>query len=388
MTTKLKILSRLGHGTNDMYWFILPAVLPLILLEYGFSYATAGAFLTSFLCVTALFSFILGKLADFLPRRLLLGSGFLLASGALFAAGLVPGFPAFMLLLLLAAVGVSSYHPVIYAAIDEATVERRGRMFAAFELSGALGVITLFLLQGVTLALIGWKGVVMAVAAPGFVMGTLFLRNRGSVNGAPERTGPVSTVPERPTATRALVVVFFVSIVLRTLSTTAVMNFMPTFLVHSTGLGEATGSYMAVFIFFGAASANLFTGILADSRGPIVMLIGSSLLFGFFLVVSTYVQAAWMLPLMLMLLGAGMSAAIPAQNLLLSSFSDPDKRGAAFGMLMGIMTIANSVGPLFLGIIADRIGLALTFRLAAIPVLISGAIVVAIGRARKRAAVG
>ena len=59
----ISLISRLGHGANDIYWFVLPAVLPIILAEYGFSYAAAGAFLTSFLCAIALFSFISGGLA-------------------------------------------------------------------------------------------------------------------------------------------------------------------------------------------------------------------------------------------------------------------------------------------------------------------------------------
>ncbi len=54
------ILRNVGHGVNDIFWYILPSLLPVILDQFGMKYGTAGGLLTAFLGVVAVFSFILG----------------------------------------------------------------------------------------------------------------------------------------------------------------------------------------------------------------------------------------------------------------------------------------------------------------------------------------
>lgn len=402
MTRRLTVLSRLGHGANDMYWFILPAVIPLILREYGFSYTAAGAFITAFLCAMAVMSFFMGRLADSASRRVLISGGFFMASGSLAVAGIMPTFPLFMVFVLLTAVGASTYHPVIYAAIDEAGVVRRGRMFARFEMFGALGVVTLFVANGLLIDQIGWQAMVFIVCVPGVIVGGLFAVSRRVVDhGVPEDRDEAQATSGvhgadvtaagvadadgssgEPTdaVRRSLLTAFFVSIILRTLTATSIMNFMPTYLSEAVGLDARLAAFAAGLLFVGAVGANVLVGPAADRFGAVRVLLAGSLVAGTFLILSTYTVAAWMLPVSLLILGGSISAAIPAQNLILSSLSRCGRKGTAFGALMGIMTIANSLGPLALGAIADRIGLSHTFRLAAVPVLVSCVLVVFLSR--------
>jgi hypothetical protein len=53
-------LSSLGHGVNDLYFFVLPMVLPLLLKEYALSYRLAGLVLASYLGIVAVFSYLFG----------------------------------------------------------------------------------------------------------------------------------------------------------------------------------------------------------------------------------------------------------------------------------------------------------------------------------------
>ncbi len=405
---KLTILSRAGHSANDMYWFVLPVVLPIVLRDYGFSYTEAGGFLTSFLCVLAVVSFFVGKLADHLPRVVLLSGGFFFASGFLLASGFLPGFTLFMVFLLLAAAGVASYHPVMYAVISEATTTRTGKMFATFERFGALGVLVLLFVHGLLIDYIGWKGVVFIACVPGFVMGALLYINKrileyqdvagcSGTHGDEKRAAASVTEPADDDRNKqingrrssgagirntvlGILILFFCSVVLRTLTATAVINFMPTYLAETTGFGVSFSSFMSAFVFVGAIGASFFVGHLADRFGPIRSLVTTSILAGVFLLSATYVTQPWMLPVALIILGGTISGAIPLQNMILSTFSGNGRKGSAFGMLMGIMTVANSLGPLFLGMIADRIGLTITFRMAAVPVLLSAILVVVVGR--------
>jgi len=165
--------------------------------------------------------------------------------------------------------------------------------------------------------------------------------------------------------------VFFLSIILRILCFAAIWNFMPTFLVDAMELKSSIASFITGFLFLGAILVNLFAGRLADRLGPIVVVIGASVLSGIFVLLATYAAAAWMLPIILVFMGAGVSSAIPAQNLILSLLSRKGRKGEAYGMLMGFITIANSMAPLLFGVLADSFGLKMSFRLISIPVWLS-----------------
>jgi MFS family permease len=368
---KVDLLARIGHGANDMYFFTFPSVLPLILAQYGFSYTAAGGYLTAFLCTVGLFSFLFGKLADKFPRWVFLSGGFFVASLGLIVGGFMPRFWLFMVCLLVTAVGVSTYHPVAYAVIEEGTPQRRGQMFAMFEIFGAIGVLSLFLLHGTLLTSLGWKLVVIITSIPGIAVGVLFAVHRKAIDtGSKTRPKPIS----KETAASApflVFVVFFLSIVLRILCFAAVWNFMPTFLVDAMALESSIASFVTGFLFVGAILVNLFAGRLADRVGPIIVVIGASVLSGIFVLLATYATASWMLPIILVFMGAGVSSAIPAQNLILSLLSRRGRKGEAYGMMMGIITLANSMAPLLFGVLADSFGLKISLRLISIPVWLS-----------------
>lgn len=381
MTTRniLTFLTRIGHGANDIYWFVLPAVLPIILAEYGFSYTAAGAFITSFLLAVALISFVSGNLADRFSRGPLISSSFFLASGALIVSGLLSGFWPFMAMLIVAAVGVGIFHPVAYAVIDIASKKGRGRMFARYEASGSVGIMILFVVHGLLIDDIGWKGMVIIASLPGLCVGWLFFAKRQIVS-AEKQPGGAGAQTERPNLPRWAVPVFFAFIILRTLSSASVLNFIPVYLMSGVGFRGNLGSYAAGIIFVGAIVVNSFIGEVVDRKGPIPVMVISSLLMGALLIVTPVLSNTWLIFPLLLLLGSTVSAAIPAQNILLSSMSDPMRRGAAFGALMGIMTVANSTGPLILGIIADLLGLGAALALASIPALAGLVLIIVVGR--------
>jgi predicted MFS family arabinose efflux permease len=244
-------------------------------------------------------------------------------------------------------------------------------------LFGSIGVALLLIAHGLLIDQISWKGMVVVAALPGVVAGRLFFHYRNLIPSVSPEQGTNEAGREQRASRKhsVVLVVFFVSIVLRTLTTTAVMNFIPTYLTHSVGLSTTLGSYISVFLFIGAIAAAFIIGPAGDRYGPTRLLFMSSILIGVFLFGSTFVARAWALPAALLLLGAVVSASLPMQNMILSKLSPAGQEGTTFGSLMGFMTIANSIGPLIIGYCADRVGFAVTFRVATVPVLISSVLV-------------
>ena len=127
------VLRNVSHGVNDIFWFILPSLLPVILVQFDMKYGTAGGLLAAFLVIIAVFSFALGKLSDRVSRQLILGTGFLVTSIFLISSAFAERYGVFIAFLLLSGIGVGSYHPTIYAHIDETTARRQGREYGMFE---------------------------------------------------------------------------------------------------------------------------------------------------------------------------------------------------------------------------------------------------------------
>ncbi len=397
--SSFRTLSSLGHGINDLYFFVLPLVLPLLLKEYQLSYRMAGLVLASYLGIVAVASYFFGRSSDRFSPWILIGGGFLLASTGFLGAGLSPARAGVFSSLAAAAVGVGTFHPVIYALIARLVPENPGRALGAFEFWGGLAILLMYLAGGFLLSRLGWRGVLAAVGVPGLAMGTLFLRPAAvsrtnsavAAAGARAAEAGVAAPARRPTAPakrpaappkrasappkRASAasgwggLVFFLGAnALRFLSTTALTSFLPTYLAMGRQLPPSLAAYVSGFLFAGGAAVVLW-GAVADRGPPLLVLLLASgtlapLVFAFSLPLPL-----WAVLLVLFLFGALNAGCGPAQNLVLSALGSRFGSGAVFGLLLAVISLIGALSPALFGLLADRLGLAVTMRLFALPAL-------------------
>jgi MFS family permease len=372
-----RFLSSLGHGVNDLYFFVLPLVLPLLLREFALSYRLAGLVLASYLGIVSLVSYFFGRTSDRFSPWILVGGGFLLASAGFLGAGWSPALGGVVAFLAAAAVGAGTFHPVIYALIDRLTPERPGRALGSFEFWGGLAILAMYLAGGYLSRWLGWRGVLAAVGVPGLGMGTLFLL-QAPVAPSLERREP-SVLPAGPPGRPGALVFFLASCALRFLSVTAVINFMPTYLSMGRRLPPSLAAYVSGFLFVGGAAVVLW-GRVADRAPPLaVLLLASGTIAPLILVFSLDLPLWAVLPV-LFLFGAFQSGCGPAQNLVLSALGARFGRGAVFGLLLAIIAFIGALSPALFGLLADRLGLAATMRLFALPALAGWLVLIAFRR--------
>ena len=77
--SKLK-LNALGHFYNDIYFFIIPLLLPLLRKEFGINYIQSGLILTVHVALRSIFSLLFGYLGDKYDKRVIIASGFICSS--------------------------------------------------------------------------------------------------------------------------------------------------------------------------------------------------------------------------------------------------------------------------------------------------------------------
>jgi MFS family permease len=366
------LLRNVGHGANDLYWFILPPVLPLILVEFGLRYTAAGAMIAVFLTMIAIASMLTGRLSDRVNRGRLIGAGFLLASAAVGAAAVMPLLPLVIALLVVAGIGVSTYHPAAYASIHDAG-HGNGRTYGAFEAAGSAAIILMLVVQGLLAARVGWRGLIVVGAVPGALMGVLLLvapgvsiwDRRGKPHVAPLMGG---TAPAAQPGSALLSGIFLVGVMLRVLGVNALQNFIPTYLVRAVGMGHGIASFAVGFTFFGGMCGALVMGRAADRRGPFpVYLLASGLLVPLLPLLGVSMPAV-LYPAILVLIGFCSSACFPSQNMILSALSGTRAKGSVFGVLMGASALTAAVSPLAFGLVADAAGLVTAVRACVIPV--------------------
>ena len=149
-------LSHASHAVNDIYWFVIPSVLPVILDEFKLGYGWAGGILTAFLLTIAVFSLIFGHFSDRFSRWSIISLGFLLASVGFFLSGFSHTEGTLIATLLLAAVGVVPIIPCMQPLMK--TPGKKKVKFMGFEFWGVVN-FRVFFIFGSLLQMVDWRGI-------------------------------------------------------------------------------------------------------------------------------------------------------------------------------------------------------------------------------------
>lgn len=366
-------VSSMGHGVNDLFWFILPLVLPAMLKTFGLNYTQAGGILTGYLAIIALFSFIFGKIADGYSKWNMLAPGFLAAGAGLLVSGFVASFPLFIIALAAAALGVSTYHPCMYALINDRTPFKRGSAFGMFEFWGSGAVFVMFILNGTLLKFLHWRFLLVITAVPAFIAAVIFIigrpgetETRGPARSLGPREGDIS--PETSTALPKWIFgVFLASVFTRNITFVAVLNFIPTFLVYEVGVNPTMGAYASGFFFAGGMIFSLLAGKTSDKWGALPSLLVLTVLIALSVALIGVSLPVWIYFLLIFLFGCGVGGAFPPQHMILTKLSGARKSGESFGLVLAGMTLISAAGPLLIGRLGDSIRLGNAILLFALP---------------------
>jgi MFS family permease len=372
MNRSVVILRNTGHGVNDIYWYVLPSLLPIILEQFDMKYGTAGGLLTLFIGVIAVFSFILGKVSDYVSRHVVMGSGFLLASIFLIGAALMENYNYFLLCILITGIGVGSFHPAVYALIDETTEHRPGNAYGMFEFWGGVAIFFMFLLHGLLLKQLSWRTIILITSIPGLVVGSLFFSNSGKFQYTGARPVKIISNAEDFHGTQLwLFILFLVVVTSRFFSIIAIVNFTPIYLVREIGLPKNIASYTTGIYFLGALIFTPIAGRQCDIRSPFVVLLLSTLIAFPLIILISLPHPIWILPFYLFLLGGAYYGSGPAMTIIIARMGSNLGKGEAFGYFTALIAAAFSFSPLLFGILADRIGLRMSMRIFSFPLLFS-----------------
>ena len=174
----LKVISLVGtgHFFSHFYILLLPPLFPLLKDQFGVGYVELGFALAVLNGTTGLIQAPVGFLVDRFGARNILIAGLTLFSLGIGLVGLWPSYPMLLLLMVVAGLGNSVFHPADYAILSAAVDGRRmGRAFSIHTFGGYAGfALAPPVIVGLS-ALVGWPLALLLSGAAGLVVAALML---------------------------------------------------------------------------------------------------------------------------------------------------------------------------------------------------------------------
>jgi MFS family permease len=361
--SKLK-LNALGHSYNDMYFFIIPFLLPLFREEFGINYVQSGLILTVHVALRSIFSLLFGYFGDKYEKRVIIASGFICSS--FFLGGLVwiNNIHTIITFLFLLAIGVSTFHPLATAIVREnSKANQRGRYLSLFSAAGTAGIIVASVLFGFLVQIWGWKMTCLLLSLPGYFLAYKYLKSkRGKKNLQVEAEKKIK---------QGYVYLFFISMGIRSLGFWAILSFLPIYATDYLGLKPEVSAWIITIIFFGVFLGSLISSRIIDKSHPLVLVLLTTIITTFLLLGITFITQIILIILLIGILGILEGIFFPSQNTWLTFICPVNRQGKIFGIGLFVEGISATIAPTLYGWIADQSSLVWAYRLAAIPLFIS-----------------
>ena len=167
----------LAHLTNDSYAYMLPALLPLLLVRLDITLGLAGILITLYQASSSFTQPVFGHLADRgTATRWMAWAGVALSGVAAAALGVAPSFAVLALVLFAGGLGTALYHPVSAALVAAAVPgSSRGRWMSVYISAGNFGLPIGPFVLGILIATVG-LGATWLVALPALAAAVLVWR--------------------------------------------------------------------------------------------------------------------------------------------------------------------------------------------------------------------
>jgi FSR family fosmidomycin resistance protein-like MFS transporter len=342
-----------GHMCVDVCQGAVPALLPFLAAERGYSYAALGSLVLASTLGSSLIQPLFGLLSDRFARPWLVPGGLVLAGVGIALAGPAPTYLLTAAAVVVSGIGVAMFHPEGAKFAGIASRERQGRGMSLFSVGGNAGFALGALLTTPLVLVFGLAGtlglLVLPLAAAALTWRELpRLRQLEGVRGAE----PAGASGEDDWSAFSRLGML---IAMRSGVYFGLQAFIPAYFVAELASSEAAGNAALTAMLAAGAAGTLVGGGLVDRWGARTVLVGTMLLLLPLLSVLPLAGAA-VATVMLAAIGF-VTIATFAVTIILGQAYLPSRKGLASGITLGLAIGLGGVFATGLGAIADAHGL-------------------------------
>jgi FSR family fosmidomycin resistance protein-like MFS transporter len=348
-----------AHGMSHFFQLVLPPLFPMLRAEFGVSYATLGALVSTFYVASGFCQFGAGFAVDrFGARPVLLGGLGLLAGGTLLA-GAVPGIAWLFPLAALMGIGNGVFHPADFAVLNANVNPRRlGHAYSSHGIGGSLGYALAPIASYGLAGIYGWRTALIVLGAAGLVALGLLATQRSVLQSRAHGTTPpkhtlansIELFSQKP------ILLCFAYFCVLTVATIGVQTFVGTSLnaAYDIPLAVATSAITAYLL--GNASGIFAGGFLAartkrHDRVAATGLAVAALLM--LLIAGSPVIAQWAIPMMA-LIGVAVGSTGPSRDMIVRGATPPGASGRVYGFVYSGLDLGATLGPVAMGTLLDH----------------------------------
>lgn len=357
----------------------LPPLLPTIIDDLAITTTQAGTALTVVWATFALVQYPGGRLSDQLTRRTVLTTALALAFVGFGILAVAASYSMLLVAAAFAGAGVGGFVVVSRAALSDVFVRNRGRAFGFNQAAGTAGSAFAAAVAVGALAIGVWQATFVPVLAAAVAVALLLGRwSRERLVLARVR------LDIRPTFARVFGtpdirwLVLSYSMVI--FAWNGVLGFLPTFLQAEKGLApELASAGFAVPFVVGIVVMPLAGG-LSDRLSRLPVTVGAAVASGLGLGLLVLSGSALTLGAGIVLFGVGLMSYPPVMQAHLMDAFPTGNMGGDFGAFRTVYQLLASLGPAYVGYVAEQSGYAPAFGGIAVGLLASAAIVLWVQR--------
>ena len=358
------------HGVDDFYQGVVPALVPFLIAERGYTLAQAGGVALAATLLSSLLQPVFGALADRRPMAWLRSAGMLTAATGVAAVGLVDSYPAVWLMALLSGLGVAAFHPEAARAVHRTGTGDTGMGWFTF--AGLTGYAAGPILATAVFGTLGLTASPLLAAPAVIVLLAGQTWGRNSIGTAIDSCGPEGAQIGAPPDDWRRFGVLTTIVVIRSLTYYAVVTFLVVYLTTQAGFGLATATAALTALTTFGALGTLAGGYLARRFSRLAVLGVASLVTPAALMIVLSARNTPMLLLAAAALGVALNAPV-ALHVTLGQHYLPNHLGAAAGVTLGLAVSVGGLATPGLGALADQNSIRTVLTgIAVLPVVAAG----------------
>ncbi|MCW1938788.1 MFS transporter [Pseudomonas sp. MDMC_285] len=354
----------LAHLINDLIQAVLPAIYPMLKLDYGLSFAQIGLITLTFQLTASLLQPWVGYHTDRHPKPWLLPAGSLCTLVGIVMLAFVGSFPAILMASALVGIGSSTFHPEASRIARLASGGRYGLAQSTFQVGGNVGTAFGPLLAAAIIIPYGqgnvaWFGLFAAFAI--VVLYGLSRWYRHHLTLFKLKQGGVATHGLSTGRVKFALLILALLVFSKYFYMASFTSYFTFFLIEKFDLSVAS-SQLYLFLFLGAVAAGTFFG------GPIGDRIGRKQVIWFsilgvapFSLLLPHVDLFWT-GVLSMVIGFILASAFSAIVVFAQELM-PGNVGMIAGLFFGLMFGFGGIGGALLGYLADIHGIEQVFLL-------------------------
>ena len=358
------------HFFNDGYLAAMPLILPFASEEFALSLGVVGL-LGSLLSFSGIILAIpAGVTASKFGALRLLSMAVLFYSLGFLILGLSSGVITVVLAFIIASIAFGIFHPLAFSAVAKASQHSSlGRQMGIFAATRDIGRIAFASAVTFIIGLTSWRftSLLYAAAAAALFITSIFLSRGKNVAGRSNDEKGKKKI-NAAILKNSTFMLANASSLLDAFANSSLFIFIP-FLLTFRGIDAAfIGSFTSIF-FIGNLSGKVIMGRLTDRIGQERLFICCELFIFISLIMLALSPSVMVISALAFILGFFTKGTVPITSTMIAQSVGNDEYESAYSVNSLSTSIANTVAPLFFGVLADFLGVHAIFFACAVAAL-------------------